>query len=859
MKFNALAVYAVTLPLFFPSAIAANTRGSNPYAGRTPVSNPYAAPSPAPSPAPDTSGGAAAATAAAGPNNNNHNNTKKSAEPQQQQKKKIAEFDGRAAKTKEGHAGSVKKWDKFAAINNYPSFWKLKQLQVCGKVYANGSIENPENPPLRQMMAEFAQYLFEYVKSGGEDDEEEAEILSGDAEDDEEEEDDEAEIETARAPYNGLAPKVILQHFTTMKSKFFSRFPPLAFRGHHPKWYKSLHDGVKCRVAADCLARGGKITKKAVGFGREVLIDICDHLLKQEGDEALGYEERCIVALLYAAVGRGGEVSYATWNSARWDKARQHLVFDWGEKKKGAQYVMTFHPDSTDWRVDVIHALACYVLCGQGSNQKASTSPQESGVHWIFGSYVGMAEGGAASKVSRILEKCRKGGVNGVPADSNSHGVRVGATDEMIFNHMLSIFAAIARGGWDFKTDNMIFYYFTQDLHVAQAGKALANWSNPNMNVSAPTLEVITDENDEVERFCKALFTSADIPGVNSELVDVRNAMVATLLRYYDDVCDELGHQALIIRTLHNAAIECKIDLGKLKSWGKQVKEDFIVKNAQNFGDSAGSDRERVAKAMALLQETCSNLLEQQRRQECHNKIMLQRMDEQEKKLDQQSKVIDYLSSGMNTLLHTLCSNTPSPTNPNKKRRTSTLPPTAAATGAIANEAITNADSATVNAFEELTAPKRQINWETIRDWNCAVFVQEVVRSNVDVDSDNFLPAAPSDDKTRKERLKKLRHVARQLLASMKEIAQGDEEAIFLQSNVPMNDDDARAEWLNHVKETANSVAMRLARSVIKRLLRAKGEYSDERFRKKFDMQKMNVGSIYNKVVEVNTAENKKK
>ena len=122
-----------------------------------------------------------------------------------------------------------------------------------------------------------------------------------------------------------------------------------------------------------------------------------------------------------------------------------------------------------------------------------------------------MAEGGAASKVSRILEKCRNGGVGGIPADSNSHGVRVGATDEMIFNHMLSVFAAIARGGWDFKADSMLFYYFTQELHVSQGGKALANWSNPNMHVSAPTLNAITDENGDVERFCKALFASVDI------------------------------------------------------------------------------------------------------------------------------------------------------------------------------------------------------------------------------------------------------------------------------------------------------------------------------------------------------------
>ena len=505
MKFNALALAYATL---LPSALAAGDNSKK----LTPVPAHYAkswstVPRAGIAPAP-----AAAGVAANPPRGSNQNEKKNNNKKQKKKQKKIEAFDGRAERTKDGHKGAVKKWNQFASINKYPSFHRLTKQQVCGQVYANGSMANPENPPLREMLAEFAQYLIEYKKSGKEDEEEEAEILArkGDDEDDDDDEEEE-EIQTAREPYNGLKPKVILQYFTTMKAMFFQRFEALAFKGPSPKWYLSLHASLKLRVAADCLVRGGKMTKKAVGFGREVLIEICDYLMKQE-DQALGCEERCILALLYAAVGRGGEVSYATWNSARWDKAREHLAFDWGEKKKGVQYLMTFHPDSTEWRVDVIHALACYVLCRQGGGS-APASPQESGVHWLFASYVVMAEGGAANKVSRILEKCRNGGVAGVPDGSNSHGVRVGATDEMIFNHMLSVFAAIARGGWDFKADSMLFYYFTQEVHVGQGGKALANWSNPNMHVSAPTLKAITDDNNDVERFCQALFTSVDIPG----------------------------------------------------------------------------------------------------------------------------------------------------------------------------------------------------------------------------------------------------------------------------------------------------------------------------------------------------------
>jgi len=135
---------------------------------------------------------------------------------------------------------NVKKWDQIASINGYSPFYGLTRQQVCGNVYANGSMTNPENPPLRKMFAEFAQYLIEYKKTGKEDDDEEEEILADDGddeEDDEEEGDWEEEIETAREPYNGLQPKVILQYFTTMKAQFFSRFEPLAFKGPSPYFY----------------------------------------------------------------------------------------------------------------------------------------------------------------------------------------------------------------------------------------------------------------------------------------------------------------------------------------------------------------------------------------------------------------------------------------------------------------------------------------------------------------------------------------------------------------------------------------------------------------------------------------------
>ena len=148
-------------------------------------------------------GVAATPTTAGVAANRNNNNATKSAPSQQ---KKIGAFDGRARRTKDGHNGSVKKWDQFASINKYPQFYALTQEQVCGQVYSNGSMANPENPPLRQMFAEFVQYLLDYKKSGKDDEDEEADILAGDDDDDDEDDEEEEEVQTAREPCNGLKP-----------------------------------------------------------------------------------------------------------------------------------------------------------------------------------------------------------------------------------------------------------------------------------------------------------------------------------------------------------------------------------------------------------------------------------------------------------------------------------------------------------------------------------------------------------------------------------------------------------------------------------------------------------------------------
>ena len=433
---------------------------------------------------------------------------------QQNQSFPIGEFNTLSSSTPKSHRSGTQHYDQFVETQNklfidnnvknsagaykqYPKFKCLTSAFVCGKVLENGSLAN-DTPPIAVVMSEFSQYLFVSEKSDGD-------------------------------PY---APLVLAQYLSSFKAAIFKVFPPLSYGNQgSPQWYNELYRGLKLRASAVCIKRGGTVTKKHVGFPKKVLAACVLYLLKKYCD-GTGYEERATLVMLYHAVGRGSEVAATTWESATWDEDRQMLVFDWGEFKGGQQYIMTLHPSADEedgWILDSLHSLACYILCGS-TTYKASASAEETGINFMFKGYVDMADGSAASKVTRIIEKCRDGGaVEGIPDDLTSHGIRVSAADEMMFNVNLPFFAAIARGGWDCKADTLLFFYLTQRLHVSTAGKALAGWADPKQHVVAPTLEAIYDDSnrDRIDNFCHELFQDTPISGLLSKkLKGFRSRMV---------------------------------------------------------------------------------------------------------------------------------------------------------------------------------------------------------------------------------------------------------------------------------------------------------------------------------------------
>ena len=215
------------------------------------------------------------------------------------------------------------------------------------------------------------------------------------------------------------APGAVTQYFSTFKAVAFKKFKPLGYAGAKPEWYSELYNGLAARATNGAIGRGEKVKKKAVGMPRKVLVECGRYLMKLS--TAQSYEERAVIATLFSACGRSGEVAVSAWDNMTFDADKEVLCNYWGDLKNGTQYEMMYLNDAKDYPIDVPHAFACNLIIGGHGGHKASASPAEAGVHWMFPGYYDMADGGAASKVSRIIDKCREGGeVDGIPVDSTS-------------------------------------------------------------------------------------------------------------------------------------------------------------------------------------------------------------------------------------------------------------------------------------------------------------------------------------------------------------------------------------------------------------------------------------------------------
>lgn len=362
------------------------------------------------------------------------------------------------------------------------------------------------------------------------------------------------------------------------------------------EWFTDLLSGLKSRGRAEAIRRGEAVRQSTRAIRRKLLTRIAEHLLKK--GTAASMEERAVLLTLYHAVGRGGEVSTTNFDLMQWDEDDEALWTIWNQVKTGRCGDISMHPDAENYKMCVLHALACYIITAGGKLKSTDLEAPD----WLFPSFYDLAEGGASSKASRILKNL-VGTVEGLEESHAGHGLRAGSCDDMATNHLLSIVSMIARGDWDWTGECQIFGYITNKMHVAFAGKTLAAWKDPRQKVSSPRLDAIIhpDAKAKVLRLAFHLFLFS--PNcLGDRLVGFRDAMVAVLLMYFEDKCQDLGYNNIVVKVITNTANQCQIPLADIREWGKLIRQDFNLRNAHNQSET-GTDTDRANAAIITLSE----------------------------------------------------------------------------------------------------------------------------------------------------------------------------------------------------------------------------------------------------------------
>ena len=89
---------------------------------------------------------------------------------------------------------------------------------------------------------------------------------------------------------------------------------------------------------------------------------MCDALLKQGDPNSM--KKRFALVTTFLAMGRTGELSCATWDSAEWDFELNNLTFYWNELKTSDSDIKNMFSDIGFLKLDWYHSPACFAMLG---------------------------------------------------------------------------------------------------------------------------------------------------------------------------------------------------------------------------------------------------------------------------------------------------------------------------------------------------------------------------------------------------------------------------------------------------------------------------------------------------------------
>ena len=117
-------------------------------------------------------------------------------------------------------------------------------------------------------------------------------------------------------------------------------------------------------------------------------------------------------------------------------------------RQVGEQKPMTFFCDAAKYELCLWHAFACYLVVGAG--QHAVTSSVDAQSCWIF-PFLAKLEQPSAQLNKYLKFIFDQGAVEGLSPDTTGTGFRIGATNALSCNPLVTFAQMVLRGGWDMK------------------------------------------------------------------------------------------------------------------------------------------------------------------------------------------------------------------------------------------------------------------------------------------------------------------------------------------------------------------------------------------------------------------------
>ncbi|KAH9082813.1 hypothetical protein LEN26_021109 [Aphanomyces euteiches] len=336
-------------------------------------------------------------------------------------------------------------------------------------------------------------------------------------------------------------------------------------------WYSNTRRQLAMQYVLKSLKDGTKLKDQAPPMTIHDLTQIGEILFRQNDLKSFG--DRTLLNAQWASIGRASDVGNIRYQVITWMDG--FIIGDITRRKVSKQHSLSIFPSALIWQIDMVHFLACQLVCNRYS---ASDK-----IFYHMGH--GSSELKTAAYINRLMKAIYKlSGSNDLTPDLMSHSNRRGAAIAAASNQHVSLPDLAHRGQWAVESFSKLMEYLSETWHGDQTvGRALSGWEQPNLRVFSASLEAISSDPGEqikINSFVDSLF------GFTMDRLSNRsfaNAMTAALLMYLRDTLHAC-EKHMLHKTLLEAgqAVFCDTEgivRTILLKWGENIRTKFIMDN----------------------------------------------------------------------------------------------------------------------------------------------------------------------------------------------------------------------------------------------------------------------------------------